>query len=162
MATIQVKKGKDFMFKLSQIELLTREEIIGGALYAGAAIAADAVRAELDAIPTDESFGTTEHPTAGPKAIQKEGLSQSLGIASMRDDGTGLYSVKIGFDGYNRVKTKKWPNGQPNQMVARSIESGTTWMQKTPFIKQAAENCRKDVRATMRKLVKKSVKKIMK
>lgn len=162
MATIQVKKGDDFLLKLSQVEMLTREEIIGGALYAGAAIATDMVRAELDAIPTDESFGTSEHQATGPKAIQKEGLSRSLGIASMRDDGSGFYTVKIGFDEYNRVKTKKWPKGQLNQMVARSIESGTTWMQKNPFIKRAAAKSRKKSIAAMEQHVKETVEKIMK
>lgn len=162
MATIQVKQGDDFLFKLSQIEMLTREEIIGGALYAGTAIATDMVRAELEAIPTDESYGTAEHPTTGPKAIQKEGLSRSLGIAEMKDDGTSFYTTKIGFDDYNRVKTKRWPNGQPNQMVARSIESGTTWMQKNPFIKRAAAKSRKKAEAAMKQHVKEAVEKIMK
>lgn len=162
MATIQVKSGDEFLLKLSKIEVQTREEIIGGALYAGAAIAADAVRAELDAIPTDESFGTTGHPTAGPKASQKEGLSQSLGIASMRDSGDGYYDVKIGFNGYNALKTKKWPSGQPNQMVARSIESGTTWMRKNPFIRRAASKSKKKAEAAMKKSVIDKVEEIMK
>ena len=93
MATIQFKKGDDYLFKLSQLDLLSKEEICGGAIYAGAAIVADSIRNELDAIPTDESFGTREHPAEGPKAIQKEGLSRSLGISSMRDDGKGFLNV---------------------------------------------------------------------
>lgn len=162
MATIQVKDGSDFLFKLSKIELVTREEFIGGALYAGAAIAADLVRAELEKLPTDESFGTPSHQTRGPSAVQKEGLSSSLGIASMRENGSGLYDVKVGFDGYNQVQTKRWPKGQPNQMVARSVESGTSWMAKNPFIKRAAAKSRKAVRAAMETHIKKTVETIMK
>lgn len=159
---VQFKRGEDFLFKLSQIELLTREEIIGGALYAGAAILTDSVRAELKKIPTDESWGTVEHPTNGPKAIQKEGIAQSLGIAKMQDDGNGFYNVKIGFDGYNRVTTKRWPQGQPNQMVARSVESGTTWMKKNPFVKRAAQRSRNQAKVAMKQHITQSIKKIMK
>lgn len=162
MATIQVKQGDDFLFKLSQMELRAREEIIGGAIYAGAAIVTDAVRDELNSIPSDESFGTASHPTEGPKEAQKQGLSESLGIAKMRDNGTGFYDVRIGFDGYNDLKTKRWPNGQPNQMVARSVESGTTWMKKNPFIKRAAAKVRKRAEAEMKQRAEAAVKKIMK
>lgn len=162
MATIQVKQGSDFLFKLSKVELLAREEIIGGALYAGAAVAADMVRAELEGIPTDEGWGTTGHPTTGPKARQKDALADALGIASMRDDGTGFYTVKVGFDGYNDMQTKRWPHGQPNQMVARSVESGTTWMRKNPFIKRAASKSRKKAEAAMKQAAEQAVHKIMK
>lgn len=162
MATIQVEQGSDFLLKLSKVELLAREEIIGGAIYAGAAIVTDAVRAELEGIPTDEGWGTTGHPTTGPTTRQKDALADALGIAPMRDDGTGFYTVKVGFDGYNDVQTKRWPYGQPNQMVARSVESGTTWMKKNPFIKRAAAKSREKAIAAMTKSVKDAVEKIMK
>lgn len=163
MATITFKKGDEYLFKLSQLEALSREEICGGAIYAGAAIVADAIREELDwGVDTDERFGTPENPAAGPKAIQKEGLFRSLGISSMRDDGKGFLNVKIGFDGYNRVITKKWPLGQPNQMVARSVESGTTWMKKNPFVKTGASKSRRKALAAMKKSVQESIEKIMK
>ena len=71
-------------------------------------------------------------------------------------------NVKIGFDGYNRVITKKWPLGQPNQMVARSVESGTTWMKKNPFVKRGASKSRRKALEMMRKSVQKSIEKIMK
>lgn len=150
------------MFKLSQLEVLSRTEICGGAIYAASEIIADAIRSELNAIPTDEGYGTKEDPAKGPKAIQKAGLANSLGIAKMQDDGTGFLNVKIGFDGYNRVKTAKWPKGQPNQMVARSVESGTTWMIKNPFVKRAVARHRKQALEAMRRHVDESINKIMK
>ena len=113
-------------------------------------------------MPTDERFGTTETPAQGIKAIQKEDLLHSLGITSMKDDGHGFLHVKVGFDGYNRVVTKKWPQGQPNQMVARAAASGTTWLQKSAFMKRSVARSRKKALAAMAKQVQKSIENIMK
>ena len=67
---------------------------------------------------------------------QKKGLLDSLGIAPFRDEISNI-NTRIGFDGYNEVKTKKYPNGQPNVLIARSLEVGTSYLPKHPFIKPA-------------------------
>ena len=51
--------------------------------------------------------------------------------------------MKIGFDGYNEVQTKTFPNGQPNALIARSIESGSSTREKTPFLRPALAAARK-------------------
>jgi hypothetical protein len=89
------------------------------AIYDGAGIVMDEVRANLEALPVSND------PHKGIRADQKRGLLAGLGAAKMRDDG-GLISTKTGIEGYNDHKTKKYPNGQPNAMIARSYESGTT------------------------------------
>lgn len=123
-------------------------------------MAADEVRAQLMKVPTDESYGTELRPALGPRKVQKRGLYNSLGIASLQSD-AGYLNVKIGFDGYNDVSTRQWPNGQPNQMVARSVERGTSWMKAYPFVKKAAAACRKSVRKAMGKSVEESIARIM-
>lgn len=162
MASIQMKGLDEYLVKLGALEHSSKKEICGKAIYEGAAIVADAIRAELSDLPTDERFGTTEAPARGIKAIQKEGLLHSLGITSMEDDGDGYLNVKVGFDGYNRVVTKKWPNGQPNQMVARAAERGTTWLQKAAFVKRGVAKSRKKALAAMKTHVQSSIEKIMK
>lgn len=87
---------------------------------------------------------------------------QSFGISSMQDDGTGYLHVKIGFDGYNDIVTQRWPRGQPNQMVARAVESGTTWMQKNDFVRRAVTASRQRALAFIKQSVDKSIEKIMK
>ena len=68
---------------------------------------------------------------------QKNGLVESLGIAPIRKKRWGL-NVKIGFDGYNTVKTGQWSNkGQPNILIARVVESGTTFMRPQYFMERA-------------------------
>lgn len=147
---------------ISQYQKLANDTdaIIGSAIYQGAKVVMRAVESSVEGIITDNRYGTAEQPTSGPSSIQKEGLRHSLGIAKLRDD-NGFKNVKIGFDGYNRVKTKTWPQGQPNSMVARSIESGTSWMQKQPFMRKAEQSSRSACERVMGEVVDKEIKKII-
>lgn len=162
MATIQFKRGDDYLLKVSKIEAELRDKILGEAIYGAAGIVADEIRSALEQVPTDERFGTSDNPTTGPRKRQKEGLMQSLGISSMQDDGSGFLNVKIGFDGYNDIVTEAWPNGQPNQMVARSVASGTSWMQKNDFVKKAVASSRTRAIDFMKASIDKAIAKIMK
>ena len=147
---------------IAQYEKLSKnsEEMIGKAIYNGAGVVMKSVQAAVDGLNTDDHFGTAENPTSGPSSIQKLGLKYALGIAKMRNDG-GFRNVKIGFDGYNNVKTKTWPKGQPNMMVARAVESGTSWMQKQPFMRKAEQSSKSRCEQVMSETVDKEIKKII-
>lgn len=160
MATIQMKGLDEYLVKLSRLEQASKEKICGQAIHQGAGIVADAIREELKKLPTDESFGTQEHPARGIKAVQKSGLLKSLGITRIRED-NGYLNVKIGFDGYNKVKTARWPKGQPNQVVARAAESGTSWLQKSPFVRVGVRKSKKQAVQAMETSVSRSIKTIM-
>lgn len=162
MAKIQVKLGDEYLAKVNKLSLMTRDQVCGRAIYAGAAVAADAVRTEIKALPTDNRFVKGGAKLIGPGEQQKQGLLDSLGVAPMSDDGKGFLNVKIGFDGYNRIKTKRWPKGQPNQMVARAIERGTSFMVQNPFMKRAVSKVKKRVLAVMEKTADREIEKIMK
>lgn len=162
MATIKFKKGDEYIAKIAKLEAQTREQVCGRAIYGAAEIVADEIREQLKKVPTDESGNSYWGELEGPKKVQKKGLYDSLGIASMQDDGNGFLNVKIGFDGYNNVKTKQWPQGQPNQMIARSVEKGTTFMKAHPFVKPAMHKCRKRALEYMKRSVDSSIEKIMK
>lgn len=137
------------------------EKVIGTAIYKGAGVVMNKVEAAVDGISTDNRFGTTDRPNTGPSTIQKLGLIHSLGITPMRKDGD-YYNVKIGFDGYNNVKTKAWPQGQPNSMVARAVESGTSWMTKQPFMRRAESAAKSPCEQAMAYVVDEEIKKLMK
>ena len=107
MATIQFKKGNEYILKVAKLEAAVKRDILGRAIYDGAAVVTDEVRKSLEQVPTDEGYGTESAPTRGPRKKQKEELLEALGIASMQDDGTGFLNVKIGFDGYNDIVTKR-------------------------------------------------------
>lgn len=160
MATISFKNGDEYLMKISRLEAALKDEVCGEAIYGAAGIVTDEIRKQLKAVPTDESYGTDSEPARGPRKVQKRSLYNSLGVAPMQDDG-GFLNVKIGFDGYSDVVTKRWPNGQPNQMVARSVERGTTWMKPNPFVKRGVAATRKRALEFMKNSVDQSIKKIM-
>lgn len=160
MATFKFEGVNDLVAQYQKLADDT-EKVIGAAIYKGAGVVMKEVVGAVEGISTDNRFGTAENPTSGPSSIQKEGLRHSLGIAKMRNDG-GFWNVKIGFDGYNRVKTKTWPQGQPNMMVARSIESGTSWMRKQPFMRHAEQSAKGPCEKAMSETVDKEIQKIIK
>lgn len=162
MATITFKKGDEYLMKLSKLSNATIHEVCGPAIYDAAGLVADRIMSEFRKVPTDERFGTEGTPAIGPKKIQKKALYDCYGITKMEEDANGFLNVKIGFDGYSGIKTKKWPNGQPNQLIARAIESGTTYMLKHPFVKNGVSASKKKALEIMKKRVDDNIEKIMK
>lgn len=134
---------------------LLREEakqVAKRALYDGAAVAADALRISVDALDRVSDVQAIQAWRTGKPTIlsvsQKNGLREGLGVSPMKERG-GTISVKIGFDGYNRVKTKRWPNGQPNQVIAASCEHGSSAMLEQPFIRPTMEKNRSAILRAM-------------
>lgn len=113
------------------------ERICKMALYDGAAVAADSLRKSvdrLDRVPDAAAMNAARRSEPTILSVsQKNGLREGLGISPMKIRGKTI-SVKVGFDGYNSVRTKRWPNGQPNVMVAASCEHGSSAMLEQPFI----------------------------
>lgn len=154
---LQVGKGMDeYLQKLGNLELRAPESI-GKAVYKGADIVADAVKANINNMPVEDQY--SERIT-GIKSIQKIGLLKSFGIAKMRDD-NGYYNVKLGFDGYNALKTKKYPQGQPNAMIARTFESGNSFTKKIPFVAPAVRATKEAAEAKMTQVIDTEVSKVM-
>ena len=114
----------------------------------------------IKALPIVRGYGTTENPLpGGVTAPQKAGLIDGMGISPMQDDG-GYLNVKIGFDGYNATKTEEYPQGQPNQLVARGVESGTSWKEKKPFIRPAINASKSRAAAEMALILDQGIEKI--
>ena len=159
MAKITFPGLRDYELMLSKIEGVT-DDMIGRAVYEGAGIVADAVKANIEALPIVTGYGTSENPLpGGVTAVQKAGLREGFGISRLQDD-SGYLNVKLGFDGYNRTQTEKYPSGQPNQLVARGVESGTSWKQKKPFIRPAVNKTRKQAEQKMKDVLDEEISKI--
>lgn len=159
MAKIEFKGLGEYMEKLNTLSSLLEEQIIGSAVYDGAAIVADAMKKELLAIPTDESHDK-KTKKRGPSKADLDAVIQGMGVASMQND-NGFLNVKIGFDGYDDRPTKKYPQGHPVVMLARAINSGTSFMEPNAFAKSATRKSRKQAEAAMKKKAEKEISKIM-
>ena len=161
MAKITFPGLKDYELMLSRLEGAT-DDMIGRAVYAGAGIVADAVKQGIQSLPIVTGYGTESNPLpGGVTSAQKAGLIDGFGISKLRDD-NGYLNVKLGFDGYNRTRTEKYPQGQPNQLVARGVESGTSWKQKKPFIRPAVTRSRKPAEAEMKRVIDEEIEKNVK
>lgn len=161
MAKIQIKAGDDLAARLYSLEAILQDKICGAAIYKGGEIVTDTIRESIESLPTDDRFVFGGTKKSGPSEKQKKGLSESLGIAKIRND-DGFLNIKVGFSGYNSVKTERWPKGQPNLLVARAVERGTSFMSANPFIKKSVAKARKRAKEAMVKEADREIKKIMK
>lgn len=127
----------DFIAAFGELDSRSMEEICGTALYAQAQVVADAIASGLAGLATspERKRKTDEAYYLSPR--QKTALQSAFGIAKKQQKGAATWDVRLGFDGYNDVKTKKYPGGQPNAMIARTVESGSTYMIKQPFFRKA-------------------------
>lgn len=139
MAKLTVGNGiNEYISNLERLNQLT-PEMIGRSIYEGAKIVTDRARKEIEALPESDV-----------DRVQKEGLLNGLGIANLRQTMTSS-DVKVGIDGYNAKKTKTFPNGQPNVMVARAVISGTSFHpKKNDFMSRAAKGAMSEAENAMK------------
>lgn len=141
MARMTVNLGEDYMRQLEKLADHS-EEVIKKAIHAGAGILTDQIRENLE-----ENLAGSEQSTGA--------LEASLGISPVEQDRDGVWNAKIGFDGYDE-------KGVPNQLKARVMESGSSRVQKRPFVRPAVNAVRKDAQAAMQKVIDEELEKIMK
>lgn len=157
-----VGKGIDkYIQTLGNLALEART-VVTDAIKAGAGEITGAIRREIEALPIEQGvMGTTENPLNGITAAQKKGLLDGLGV-SKEMEANGVINRKIGFDGYNSTITKRYPKGQPNVVIARSLISGTSFRQKNDFIGRAVKKSRKEAEKKMQETIDSAIENTMK
>ena len=131
-------------------------ECIGKAVYDGAKEVADAVRREIRGLPIDERHVSQGEMLHGITAKQKAGLLDGFGISKMEDE-NGYLHVKLGFAGHNDVKTRMYPAGQPNSVIARSVNSGTSFRAAIPFVDMAVRSTKNAAEQAMKNTLDKEI-----
>lgn len=163
MAKVTFRGLQEYEQQLSKLETGV-QEIAEKAVYEGARIVADEVKKNLSSLKSVSSqAAVAAYSKKTPTYITekaKSGLIQSFGISSIRND-NGFYNVKIGFDGYNDVKTKQYPKGQPNNLIARACESGSSAMIKQPFMRTAVNASKGEAERKMAEILANEIKKKM-
>lgn len=158
MAKMTVGKGLDqYLAQLGNLEDRA-DGLAGRAIYEGAKIVADKVRANIESLPVQE--GPVKGKRRDPYQDEKDGLLAGLGIAKKKVN-DGFINVKIGMDGYNSRVTEKYPKGHPNAMIARSINAGTTFMNRHPFINSAVNSSKAAAEEKMKEIIEEGINKEM-
>lgn len=131
-----------------------KDEPLKKAVAAGAAVVADQIKENLEALPEEEfrKLGEGEIFHGLPTG-QKRDLVDSFGLTPIEKDKNGFIHTKAGFDGYGSFPTNAYPEGIPNQLLARSAESGSSVRQKTPFVEPAVKATRDEAVDTMNKVL---------
>jgi hypothetical protein len=146
-----------------QLSKLADPELAKDVVMAGAQPVADEIRKSIEALPEDKfRYLNKGEVFVGVPRRQKQDLLDSLGITPPDIDFDGNTNTKIGFDGYGKIPTKKYPKGVPNQLLARAVESGSSVRKKTPFIRKAVNKAKKLAEAEMQKKLDEKIEIIMK
>ena len=110
-------------------------KIASEALYEGAGVVADAVSSAVQGIATEPfkyaARGKKRKPSPEEKAIV---ASAKHGVAKFRKTGVSV-QTSVGYQnaGYASLNGKT----KPVPLIANSINSGTSFMQKQPFMRKA-------------------------
>ena len=163
MAKIEMKGMTAYLKMLGDMERMT-PDVCKAAVYAGAGVVADEIKKGIDGLKrvTDKE-AMAAYQKGEPTYIsvsQKNGLRAGFGISPIRDK-YGYVDARVGFDGYNDTKTKRWPNGQPNIMVAASCESGSSAVLKQPFVRPAVNRAKEKALKAMEEAANKKIDEII-
>lgn len=107
------------------------------ALYEGARVVADSYTAAIKSIAVSARRWHNEPGGRLPTRQERDALA--IGVARFREDGLDAVSTIVGVpDGYTTVNGRK----KATKLIARSINSGTSFMQKQPVFRKAASASR--------------------
>lgn len=127
------------------------------AIYDGAHELFVEIEHQIQILP--ESDNKSKHRDITSK--QKQGLLSGLyGSKIIVEDGN-VYAF-ISFEGYNDVRTEQYPHGQPNIMIARSVESGGSFMNKRIFMTKARNAARPRAEAATKRTFENEISKLNK
>lgn len=136
LAKLEIKGLGELALKLSQLGTQS-DEIAKKAVYAGAKVVADKIRANLRGVLSIERTGD---------------LERSLGISPIKVDKSGVINTRIGFSGYDR-------KGTANQLKARVLESGSSRQRKRPFFRTAVKSSKRLAQSEMQRVTEEEIKK---
>ena len=114
------------------------QDVASGALFDGAGIVGDAMRAAVNSIVTEDFHYVADPDSVGKRYAspdEKAALVGKTGIAKFRKDSDTVDTL-IGISGaagYATVGGKQ----KAVRLIARSINSGTTFMHKQPVFRRA-------------------------
>lgn len=138
---------------VAQLEKLSNhaEGQMKAAVWEGAKVVADNMKAAINALPVQDEYVKKGVRRSGITSEEKEGLIAGFGLSKMR---TGsAVTTKAGFQGKNA-------KGISNAGVARQITSGTSWLIKSPGIRNAVSRSKSQAEAAMQAKLESEIRKM--
>ena len=134
MAKLTIGNGlTDYIAELQKLQNI--DDYIEPVVYEGVSVVNKATVAALKELPTDDSKGKAEKRT-GLRSIEKAGLLKAYGISKLDND-NGYINRKIGIaNGY--IENAATGYKKPAVLIARSLVSGTSFMQKNDVFSKTA------------------------
>ena len=119
-------------------------EVAGKSLYEGADVVGDAFTKAISSIKT-EPIGNSKRKMRLPSPEEKAALEGKSGIAKFRNTGDGVDTM-IGISGAAGYASV---NGKPKavRLIARAINSGTSFMKKPPVFRKAVNSSKAEAQA---------------
>lgn len=143
MATMRFKGIDKYIAQLQRIGSGS-EGMVKRSIFQGAGIVADAIAGSMASIPTRaDHFYPRGVQQQGPSQEEKNEMQNGFGISKIRER-NGLITAKVGFSGQST-------SGVTVATLARRVESGTSWMKKTPFVRTATNSSRAAAEEAMRR-----------
>ena len=136
-----VKGGEEFSAMLNNLAGDQVIPVMKSAVYAGVGVLADAIKAEIRSLPEQQGFMPKGKKRNVIDKHDKRKLEERLGVSHIEATGDKADAV-VSFSGYNDRPTKKYPQGVPIPLIARSIESGSSVREKNPFVRRAFNNAK--------------------
>lgn len=154
---------KEYVEKLERLSnTFNTEACIELAVKEGSDVVAEYTMKELQAMPVDNRPYVKDGMRTSVTKKVKEELIKSFGVTPLANY-DGFINKKTGVAyGYNGVRTRRYPKGQPNVVIARSLEKGTSFMPKNPVFSRASRKARKPCLAVMEKSLNESIEAICK
>ena len=131
MATIQFRGLDEWLHELRQATDHSTG-ICKMAVWEGGKVVGDAIKAALDDIPVEDHFVNKDKMRKGIREEEKAAIKAAFGLSKMRTGAS--ITTKAGFN--------------PGTKIA-AVESGTSFQQKHPVVRKAANRARGEAEAAM-------------
>lgn len=158
MAYIMQTDGVDAIKKMLDKLGQTAQQSASKALYKGAGIMADEMERQAGSIKT-APFHYAVFLQREPSPEEKAIVEGAVGISRFRKDGNNVQtSVGYGNAGYAEIAGKR----KPIPLIANAINSGTSFMQKQPFVRKAANRASSKASAAIKESIEADIEAITK
>lgn len=143
MATISFTGLDSYIAKLENLTAHSRG-ICKMAVWEGGKVVGDEIKSALNNIPVQDDYVPKGKLRTGIRSEEKEAIVSAFGLSKMRT-GSSI-STKAGFNAGTKI---------------RMVESGTSYMQKHPIVRQAVNRAKPAAEAAMKAKLEEETNKLM-